>query len=687
MESNLYKINVQAESLLLYSYTFDEILTFDTSQLYVKTGDGLYVSNIRKGNKTPIPNRDNKYFNWLVKKFIIRSLRDRSDVIDINNFRGEFTLTSDPLHKGKEFSILRRCSFRIQELYNEIYLLVDLYTKVYNRISLRDLLDREYLPIDYVEQNCKKCLVYVELEGKRRWVYGQIIEIKESSVLVSTSDSPDDYINIGQERVLPSLRTSDYENFETPSSEVEALRDLVKKTSLSNSSDKHRHIDSIVNNVFFSLFENSDNDSFKSLSVNPLTIPESNILSISNQSLPKYLISRQGKTITSERLMAGLSKFDLKDNIVDENVVVFFRESDKEDMRDLLKKLNTGIISGNFSFSLPTKFGIKLNVVKHYEISKNTEYISSVFNFLQSSNSDFVDSLVIIYLPPNSADYYNIKALLASHGRVSQIVSKTNFDIYSCWNISANIYAKLGYTPWSIESKADDFSDLVLGLSYSSLKHNGRLKRNLGHVNVFDRNGIWKYMKSSINYLNFEERQEEMPRLILNAVADYQSTNPNLRSIDIHYTKKFSAKERNKVMRALESQPIECVNFISLNKGHSFHLFDSSRSTKVVGGGKIVILGKNRFLLSTSVQSNSDKIFEITVWINGTDCNLSEDEILKISTRILSMTKLNWKSAVKLTSDPVTTKFSSEVAKLTNYFDLTSWREVSNSLSNVPWFI
>jgi hypothetical protein len=53
---------------------------------------------------------------------------------------------------------------------------------------------------------------------------------------------------------------------------------------------------------------------------------------------------------------------------------------------------------------------------------------------------------------------------------VSQIRSKINFDIYTAWNIATNIYAKIGFTPWTIsENNKFENADLILGFSYSSL--------------------------------------------------------------------------------------------------------------------------------------------------------------------------------------------------------------------------
>jgi hypothetical protein len=294
-------------------------------------------------------------------------------------------------------------------------------------------------------------------------------------------------------------------------------------------------------------------------------------------------------------------------------------------------------------------------------------------------------------LPPNSDLYYPIKAKLAHYGRVSQVISQQHFDIYAAWNLATNIYAKLGHIPWSIaESASFPNADMVLGFAYSSLKHEGVVKKNIGYVNVFDRHGVWKFMQSSSALLDFDKRLRLIPQLIRNAIIAFHAGGTSPRIIDIHYSKKFSALERKRTAEVIrETVPdVEEINFVSIDRSHPLRIFDSdTRSLNVTRGG-IIQLSANEFLLSTLADdkpdSHSGRLLKLRVWSEPAKEPI---EILPIAYRVLAMTKLNWRSAVRETSEPVTLKYAEEIANLTNHFGLTEWTTVNNQLSRVPWFI
>ena len=287
--------------------------------------------------------------------------------------------------------------------------------------------------------------------------------------------------------------------------------------------------------------------------------------------------------------------------------------------------------------------------------------------------------------------YYEFKAKLAAHGKVSQFRSKNDFDIYTAWNIATNIYAKMGLAPWTISESTDfENADLILGFSYSSLNVQGTLKRNIGYVNVFDKKGEWQFMRSHQGILDFNNRERVIPELVQEAIHSYMAggTTPNI--IDIHYSKKFSKKEKSKVFESITRLVPELrkVNFISIDETHSFRIFDESLPHFNLKRGQLVFLKDNEFLLSVlGDDKSSDAFRQIKVIVHTEGEKPSLENNIAIGQRILAMTKLNWRSVVKDSSEPVTLKYSKEIAKLTNHFSLTEWNTISNSLSNIPWFI
>ncbi len=216
------------------------------------------------------------------------------------------------------------------------------------------------------------------------------------------------------------------------------------------------------------------------------------------------------------------------------------------------------------------RYGVQLSINDRFKTNNDKDYDDKINQFINSIDEGHIKSLPIIYLLENSPLYYPIKAKLASFGKVSQVISKhKEDDIYSLWNLATNLYAKMGCIPWAIkDSELEKQADLFLGFSSSSIKVENRLSRNIGYVNVFDRNGIWKFIQSSTEFLDFDKRLSVIPKIINNALDGFLASGELIKVIDIHYSKKFSRKEREICYNVIvEKIPdIETVNFISIIK-------------------------------------------------------------------------------------------------------------------------
>ena len=65
---------------------------------------------------------------------------------------------------------------------------------------------------------------------------------------------------------------------------------------------------------------------------------------------------------------------------------------------------------------------------------------------------------------------------------------------------------------------------------------------------------------------------------------------------------------------------------------------------------------------------------------------MTEEKLIAIFYRIKNLTLLNWRSVID-TTEPVTLRYSEEIARLLNHFNLTEWSRINNQLSRIPWFI
>jgi hypothetical protein len=310
-------------------------------------------------------------------------------------------------------------------------------------------------------------------------------------------------------------------------------------------------------------------------------------------------------------------------------------------------------------------------------------YMTEADKLIYSTEEKHLNAIAFAYLPEKSDLYYSFKAKLAAHGKVSQVRSKKDLDIYTAWNLSANLFAKIGQTPWSISDDQLKHADLILGFSYSSLLHEGKLRRNIGYVNVFDKNGVWKFMRSHSSYLDFEKRKILIPQLVRDAIASFMAGGTSPKVIDIHYSKKFSSEERAITYKSIKDliPAVEQVNFVSIDTDHSIQFFGNDKSVLK----NTYHLKDNEYLLPILNNNTITKLLKTTIWRE--EQTIPVDDIKAISNRILAMTKLNWRSAVHETFEPVTIRYSHEIAKLTNKFSLTEWNTVNNQLSRIPWFI
>ena len=123
------------------------------------------------------------------------------------------------------------------------------------------------------------------------------------------------------------------------------------------------------------------------------------------------------------------------------------------------------------------------------------------------------------------------------------------------------------------------------------------------------------------------------------------------------------------------------MNFVSIDTDHSIQFFGNDKSVLK----NTYHLKDNEYLLPILNNNTITKLLKTTIWRE--EQTIPVDDIKAISNRILAMTKLNWRSAVHETFEPVTIRYSHEIAKLTNKFSLTEWNTVNNQLSRIPWFI
>jgi len=687
---------------ILISPRIDELFLTDRSNVFNREFIDNIVANYDKTSLVsllPINSNSKKveskpqYIEWLLKKSLFDALDNTDFSFDPDYRNGEVSILEERISFDEVYSIIRRISLRVFSAHDKFLLALQPFTKTYNRLSLAKLLsvwkmDQSY----FLAQN--NCLVLIEKDDKRIWVRGRLRDIfPNGQVKVDLAPLYDGTIEVSTSRIIPSLDKKTLTGIINQTKPNFDLAKEAKRLSDTSSKIKFDLINSIVLQYLkpvFPLVYQSIKFDIATESVDPTIFPTVQIKKIQE---PNYVVKRGDKTIVGSDRLRAMSDFNLPIEDAKEHKVVLFGNTPSiNNLRNLVTKLNDGFEKSGYRMSLPEKFGIKLSIADEFMVRDYANYGNEIDRYLFSSEEKHKDTFPIFHLPLLSDLYYPLKAKFAHHGRVSQVISQINFDIYAAWNLAENLFAKLGFTPWGISESPDmPNADIVLGLAFSSLKKEGRLQRNIGYVNVFDKSGVWKFVKSSPDYFDFEKRSKLIPQMIRNAIRGYSGGGSNPQIIDIHYTKTFSREERKRIYESIVNELSfkPQVNFISIDKSHSLWIFDKSNANMNFARGGVLKLNEREFIISVAGENKpnalASRLLKVQVWREP--FSPVPVELRPIAYRILAMSKLNWRSAVRETTEPATLKFAGQIAKLTNQFSLTEWKDVNNLLSDVPWFI
>jgi hypothetical protein len=207
-------------------------------------------------------------------------------------------------------------------------------------------------------------------------------------------------------------------------------------------------------------------------------------------------------------------------------------------------------------------------------------------------------------------------------------------------------------------------------------------------VNVFDQSGAWKMFCAESAAFSFEERLKVFPRLAASAVRTATETPQALRLVEVHYNKKFSRTERKAVVDGIRGvAPKASVIFVSISDDHPVRFLDPQDSTKAAARGTALMQGTDRAYLQTVPEvAGTEPPRPLRVQTYREFCALPET-IDNICTRLLALTRLNWRSVRDYAALPVTILYSGRVAKFTNYFSLEDWTDIDHRLKRTPWFL
>jgi len=448
--------------------------------------------------------------------------------------------------------------------------------------------------------------------------------------------------------------------------------------------------------------------------------------------LPKHLQNEKRELLFGKGLHAepkyGFRLLGPKELIADD--VVFFYIMHQDDTPFCLSfhfylNGNEPAFKGGLNSFLKMKYTTDKTLSIIFKDKENP--LKEIKERLDANQSGFDCSkrYVAIYLSPHSKTttntrhktiYYQIKEQLLLRGIVSQTI-----DVNKSWgckretekiphdatgstkavlnpgfqyylpNILVAIYAKLGGTPWCLQTDGEE--ELVIGIS----AYRSRMleQKYLGSTFSFTSEGRFT------GFHCFKSTQlSELVGSIMVAVRNYCAGNKRAKRLVIHFYKRLSRKELKPIEKALSSLGLSIpVVVLSVNKTFSEDLvgFDLTKNHKMPLSGSYISLSDTQYLLyNNQLVTGNETICEregfpfplkihIQQFLPGTEEStpMAEEEITGLLEQVCRFSQLYWKSVSRQWM-PVTLRYPEMLAQIYPHF---RYNDLTESGSSSLWFL
>lgn len=181
-------------------------------------------------------------------------------------------------------------------------------------------------------------------------------------------------------------------------------------------------------------------------------------------------------------------------------------------------------------------------------------------------------------LPPNISPYYYCKAKFIGQSIPTQEVQietlrKSGLE-YIIENVSLNIFAKLGGTPWVIETPKALEQEIIVGIGSTQDKQGTAV---LGIANIFDYTGAY-FVGECIPATGFEDYSSKLEVAVFNQMSQViQDINEEIRVV-FHIYKtpsiNYEIKAMQNVITRLRCNSIK-VAYVHVGYGHNFRLYNN----------------------------------------------------------------------------------------------------------------
>lgn len=320
------------------------------------------------------------------------------------------------------------------------------------------------------------------------------------------------------------------------------------------------------------------------------------------------------------------------------------------------------------------------------------------------SGNEKLNRLFLVHTPEagfstddQTSPYFVVKRRILEAGVPCQMVDTgtlKNPD-WKDLNLSLNIIAKCGITPWVLPENIPD-ADFFVGLSYTQSKNGQKI---LGFANVFNSYGKWEFYAGNTTAFDARKRSEHLAALARSALERLKRDHllPAEPNLVFHHSVRISKENYAAILSGVRSvSPDASVSFVWVNVHNNFRLFDSRAETDgSIQRGSFVPISRRRVLLSTTGYNayrkalGTPRPLEISADLYRPGSTVPvECEARTLALQVLNLTKLNWASTDSFTAEPITTKYAGDIAYLTAAF--LRQREpfqLHRVLERTPWFV
>lgn len=607
-----------------------------------------------------------------------------------------------PAHIEKIVRFYPAYCIQIQEMFGQAYISVD-YTcqvlsvlranKVTHFIKVEDLIG-------------KVCVAYVE-----SWRTGRIVAIDAEWVLVHFFDNDkENKVKINQ--VIPNLSLTQIESILRIQNISFDLYEAIKKHSLASETAAARKRSEKIETTVGQLAEE----------ISPIVFGEFNAQIGRNAVALSEIEPRSNSMFHVERLSEPAVEFRDHQKLPDvrEGITKFGSyESDphrielvpiclsrhSHQMKSLIERLKAGKYKyRGAERTFATRFSYSTVVT-----TDNLEGIDQEVERLLLEHPDWygnveLNRLFLVHTPEKdyatddeTSPYFLVKRRLLEAGIPCQMVDTGTLHNpdWKDLNLSLNIIAKCGVTPWVLPENIPD-ADFFVGLSYTQSKDG---KKILGFANVFNSYGKWEFYAGNTTAFDVQERSEHLATLARSALErlKFSQSLPAGPSLVIHHSVRISKEDYKAILEGVRSvAPDASVSFVWINAHNNFRLFDSKVETDgSIQRGSFVPISRRRVLLSTTGYNvyrkalGTPRPLEISAdkYRPGSDIP-TECEPRTLALQVLSLTKLNWASTDSFTAEPITIKYARDIAYLTAAFLRQQEPfQLHRVLEQTPWFI